>query len=160
VYFHLSQSNLKSVLASNDNPRAKFLLAETHRNIGCSAAERAQPTDARFHFGEYNRLLQEEYRDRGPNDDSRLAISHFELATAHIMLRDWDKAEQRNLTALKIAGKLTDPKLAKMTRSLPQINLACMYLMTDRVEEAEPLLMNTLREREEIYGINHTVSMM
>ncbi|KAF2124980.1 TPR-like protein [Dothidotthia symphoricarpi CBS 119687] len=171
--FQLAQANLTSILevdssSSLTSPRlpkdvilqTKFLLAETHRNLGCSAAERIRPVDARFHFKEYNKLMLEEYHGKEPNDDSRLAISYFELATAHIMLEEWSEAEECNIVALKVADGLTDSVKAKMTRSLPQVNLACLYLLTGRVDEAEPLLVNTLREREEIYGVNHTVSMI
>ncbi|KAF2676245.1 hypothetical protein K458DRAFT_468751 [Lentithecium fluviatile CBS 122367] len=163
----LNESNLTSMLDDDASSfpqavvtRAKFLLAETHRNLGCSAAEHVRPQAAKFHFIEYNKLMKEEFNGKGPTDDSRLAISHFELATAYIMLEDWEQAENCNLTALEEAKKLTDPLKAKYTCSLPQINLAFVYLLTGHIDKAEPLLNKTLKEREEIYGPNDRVSMI
>jgi hypothetical protein len=140
--------------------RAKFLLAETHRNLGCAAAEYVKPHKANFHFMEYNKMMIDECDGKPPSDDSRLAVSYFELATSYIMLENWTDAERCNVIALEEIQKITDPVKAKTTLGLPQINLACVYLLTGRIEKAEPLLEKTLREREELFGVNDQVSMM
>ncbi|KAF1957691.1 TPR-like protein [Byssothecium circinans] len=169
--FKMSQEGLLSILATDSisstrsldpglKVKAQFLLAETHRNLGCSAAEHVKPQDAKYHFSEYNKLMVEEFKPKSPGDDSRLAISYFELATSHIMLEEWNEAEKCTAAALEEAGKLTDPIKAIYTCSLPQINLAFVYLLTNRVGGAEQLLLKTLKQRQEIYGANDRVSMI
>ncbi|KAI9930214.1 hypothetical protein MW887_012026 [Aspergillus wentii] len=170
--FSFVQANLKTVLADNaDNKneptlspeelgKASFLLAETYRNLGCHAAEINQFAMAKSCFETYNTMMIDKFHDTPPGDDPRLMVSYVELATAHIMIEDWPNAVRCNLKALEAAEKLTDPFKAKQGRTLPLTNLACTYMLSERIEDAGDLLYTALREREELFGSNDRQSML
>lgn len=169
--FELAQSNLKSFegVQHLGNPlpdissvegKVRFLLAETHRNIGCSAAETNRAELARHHFQVYNEMMQEQFRDISTGGDTRLPMSFMELATAYTMLENYDEAMRCNKSALHEAQKLTDNFRGANIRTLTLTNLACVYLLTGHAQEAFSHASAALEEREEMYGVNDRQSMM
>lgn len=62
-----------------------FLLAETYRNLGCSAAEINDSTATISDLQIYNDMMKAEFADKNPESDSRLAFSYFDLALGFTM---------------------------------------------------------------------------
>lgn len=163
----LAQSNLYSCFNGRDNSsatddvdRARILLAETHRNMGCNAAEINKGELARHNFQIYNNMMIEASQAPTAEADPRLPISYFELATAHIMLRNWDESMRCNHAALEEAAKIKDVTRLTPIRTLTLTNLACACLLTGRIEEALGHASMALKEREALYGPNDRQSMM
>lgn len=65
--------------------RIEFLLAETYRNLGCSAAEINDSKATISNLQTYNALMRHEFAEKEPDADPRLVISYFNLALGYTM---------------------------------------------------------------------------
>ena len=158
------RKNLVESGGASDNvalvSRIEFLLAETYRNLGCSAAEINDSEATISNLQKYNAMMRNEFAEKEPDTDPRLAISYFDLALGYTMAGRYEEAVSCNVTALEEAQRLKSPDQAKATSSLPLTNLACTYWLMGRSEEADTILKTALKAREDLFGVNDRKSMV
>ncbi|KAL8833097.1 MAG: hypothetical protein Q9170_004506 [Blastenia crenularia] len=152
----LRSSIAKTRNAANDSERAikdlKALLAEIHHNLGCVGTESNDPAATLKHFQMFNELMRGEIAEEAQGKDKRLAISWNELGNAHMLNDQWEEGERsfkKSIVTMQGVNGFQD-----IDNSFAMVNLGLTYWLSGRQEDAVEVLMEGLRVREVIHGLD------
>jgi tetratricopeptide (TPR) repeat protein len=134
------------------------ILAEIQHNRGCIATEINDPHDALNYHKSFNAMMVREMGTSTSGNDMRLAISWNELGNAYMLNDDWWKGEECFQKSIDLMRQLD--QFEKVSISLPVVNLGLAYWLQGRHEEANDVLVEGLKDREDAFGAEDRVSFM
>jgi len=132
------------------------ILAEIQHNRGCIATEINDPHDALNYHKSFNAMMVREMGTSTSGNDMRLAISWNELGNAYMLNDDWWKGEECFQKSIDLMRQLD--QFEKVSISLPVVNLGLAYWLQGRHEEANDVLVEGLKNREDAFGAEDRVS--
>ena len=88
--------------------------------------------------------------------DIRLAMSYNQMGVAYMMMRDYESAVGVLEQALDVYKNLEKSTPIMATLPAANMGLACWFLK--RYDDAYKVLIDILREREKVFGVNDNES--
>ncbi|PIA96290.1 hypothetical protein CB0940_10839 [Cercospora beticola] len=137
-----------------------FLLAETYRNLGTSAADICDVKTVYDNYVKYKELMIEQLGDDDCQTDPRLAIAYLELAVAHAFKLEYKESKSCSEVALALCESIPLPEMVMNLRTLAVANLALALLELGDAAGARDKALQALQEREERLGPDDRSSML
>lgn len=159
LFNDLGDTNTSRAL-ENGPDDTSFLLAETYRNLGTSAADICDVETAYENYVKYNELMVEQLGDDDSQTDPRLAISYLELAVAHAFKLEYEESRSCSQVALSLCESIPSPEMVMNLRTLAVANLALALLELGHANQARDMALQALQEREERLGSGDRTSML
>ncbi|PPJ52979.1 hypothetical protein CBER1_10953 [Cercospora berteroae] len=159
LFNNLGDTNTSRTLEHGPDDTS-FLLAETYRNLGTSAADICDVKTAYDNYVKYKELMLEQLGDDDRQTDPRLAISYLELAVAHAFKLEYKESKICSEVALFLCESIPLPEMVMNLRTLAVANLALALLALGDAVGARDKALQALQEREQRLGPNDRSSML
>ena len=132
---------------------------ESQSYLGIATAETNEHSASMIHKQKWlEMLLERKDKDGDPVEDHELGIAYNEMGVAYGNNNSFDTATVAFHCSIDIFKRLEDYEDTMLT--LPEPNLAFIYWMQGRFEDAEKLLRNSLTIQENHFGIDDTSSFL
>ncbi|KAF1810425.1 hypothetical protein P152DRAFT_491441 [Eremomyces bilateralis CBS 781.70] len=149
-FYPLSEGQQKN--ASPKECDIDTILAEIHHNRGVIAVEMNRPEEALNHLTKFNDMMKKELDGRSQGKDMRFAISWNQLGVAYMVNDNIEKGEECFIKSIKTMKQLENYRPYLI--SLPLVNLALVYWLTNRRDDALIALNEGVEARSRFFGPN------
>jgi tetratricopeptide (TPR) repeat protein len=168
-YFQQAESTCNSILAAISNRPEdvnnstlmhdiETLLAKSYYGYGVIATETNQPKKALKQFEKFLAIARREYDDGLDDSAKHLSIALNEVGVALCMNNRLEEALEYFLDSIKIMQEADDYMPISVT--FPKSNLGLAYWMLGKNVDAEDVLLDALKVREQAFGRTEPRSFM
>ncbi|KAI9775352.1 MAG: hypothetical protein M1839_001268 [Geoglossum umbratile] len=151
-FFQLAQ-----LVCESQDEDAVDLLSDVFYSRGADASEVNEPVRCMEYTSRFwkLRLKHAETSPKG-RKDIRLGMSYNQMGVAYMMARDYESAVGVLEQAFEVYASVENSTPIMATLPAANMGLACWFL--GRYDEAYKALINILRERERVFGVNDSES--
>jgi tetratricopeptide (TPR) repeat protein len=144
-------------LAKEGHKKAQKLLGDCHHYLGAACTELRKPAGFE-HCKAWLDILVERALNEPNNADDALELAYAYNETGIAYMQEGMEEEAIKSFEQSRATLQAIPNCSKLHRTLPSINLGRILWLRGLNSEAEDIICETIRDREEAYGKDDTRS--